>query len=106
MYRHKYHFFPEGLDCSSAVSWVLASDSHAVVPSFYYEKVIIRRALKSYVYFHPVREDYGDFADMKRWVFANDDQCRQMLANANAYMQPFIDPVHMAQIQRTMIKNM
>jgi hypothetical protein len=105
MYRHKYLLCPEGFDCSSALSWVLASNSLAIVPPFHYENVIINsRQLKPYTHFLPIREDYADLADVMRWALAHDDECRQMVREANAYMRPFIDERSMAEVQKSIIE--
>lgn len=104
IYRYRYHLCPEGFDCSSALSWVLASNSLAIAPPFHYENVIINsQALKPYEHFLPIREDYGDLAEVMSWALAHDDECRRMVANANAYMRPFVDPACMAEAQRIMI---
>jgi hypothetical protein len=107
MYRHKYQLCPEGFDCSSALSWVLASNSMAIVPPFHYENVIINsRHLKPYTHFLPVREDYADLADVMRWALAHDDECRQMVREANAYMRPFIDEGSMAEVQKSILERL
>jgi hypothetical protein len=107
IYRYRYHFCPEGFDCSSSLSWVLASNSLAIVPPFHYENVIINsQTLKPYVHFLPIKEDYSDLADVMRWAVSHDDECRQMVANANAYMRPFVDPACMEEAQRIMISRL
>lgn len=107
MYQHRYLLCPEGFDCSSALSWVLASNSLAIVPPFHYENVIINgRQLTPYTHFLPIREDYADLAEVMRWALDHEDECRQMVREANAYMRPFVDEGGMAAIQNTILEHL
>jgi len=107
LYRYKYLLCPEGFDCASALSWVLASNSLAIVPPFHYENVIINsQALRPYVHFLPIREDYSDLADVMRWALAHDQECRQMVQDANKYMQPFVNGNCMERVQRQIIEKL
>lgn len=105
MYLHKYQLCPEGFDCSSALSWVLASNSLAIVPPFHYENVIINsRQLQPYRHFLPIREDYADLAEVMRWALEHDEECRQMVCEASAYMRPFVDETCMEAVQTAMLE--
>lgn len=103
--QYKYQFCPEGFDCSSALTWVLASQCLAIAPPIHYENVIVNsRALQPHVHFLPIREDYGDLEEVMRWALAHDEECRQIVCNANAYMGPFVDEGCMIQAQKRVIE--
>ena len=107
MYGFRYIFCPEGFDCSSALPWVLASNSLAIVPPFHYENVIVNsQALKPYVHFVPIREDFGDLPEVMRWVLAHDAECQQIVRNANDYMRPFVDQQCMITVQKAIIEKL
>lgn len=107
LFRYRFLLCPEGFDCSSALSWVLASNSLAIVPPFHYENVIINgRQLKPYTHFLPIREDYADLAEVMRWALAHEDECRQMVHEANTYMRPFVDDGSMAAVQKTILEHL
>ena len=107
LYRYKYLLCPEGFDCASALSWVMASNSLAVAPPFHYENTVINsKALKPYVHFLPIREDYSDLADVIRWAQDHDDECQNMISNGNEYMQLFTSSYWMEKIQAEILRKL
>lgn len=107
LYNYKYLLCPEGFDCASALSWVLASNSLAVAPPFHYENAIINsKSLKPYVHFLPICEDYSDLAEAIMWTREHDDACQRMVSNANEYMQPFTSSHWMERVQAGILRNL
>lgn len=105
LFNYKYIICPEGFDCSSALCWVLASNSLAIVPPFHYENSIISSALlKPYIHFLPIKEDYSNLEEIIQWAIDNDEKCKSIVQNANEYMQLFIKKDSMMLIQKTVIE--
>lgn len=107
LYQYKYIICPEGFDCSSALCWVLASNSIAIAPPFHYENMIINsQYLKPYVHFLPIKEDYSDLREVMEWAMSHDEACKEIISNANTYMQHFLNESSMLLIQKSIIEKL
>lgn len=75
----------DGVCCAApAFQWRLLSNSLTIkqesdeIQWFY-------RAVKPFIHYIPMKNDFSDFFDMIEWAKAHDDQCKQIAANASSF---------------------
>jgi hypothetical protein len=106
LYNYKYIFCPEGFDVSSGLNWVLSSNSIAIVPPFHYENTIINSSyLQPYVHYLPIKEDYSDLGVVIEWAINNDEKCKEIVKNANKYMELFLNEQNMQEYLKNILIN-
>ncbi len=90
--RHKFVVSLEGNDVASNLKWVMSSNSAAIMPRPKYETWFMEGRLKPGVHFIPIRDDYSDLQEQIRWFTAHPDAAEEIIRNAHAWVERFLDP--------------
>ena len=93
----------EGNDKDSGLNWKLASCSvvlkcKATVVSWLMEDKLIPG-----VHYVLVKDDYSDLLEKIDWCLSNEDKCMEIIKNANAYMEQFLDEERETTLQKRVL---
>lgn len=91
MLEYKYILSVEGNDVATGLKWNMASKSLVLMPIPSTESWFLESLLEPWVHFVPVKNDFSDLLEKKRWCDAHVHECEEIIANANAYVKQFID---------------
>jgi hypothetical protein len=89
MLTYKYLLSVEGNDVATNLKWAMASQSVVIMPKPRVESWFCESFLKPYVHYVPVKDDFSDLLEVKKWCDKNPKKCKQIIRNANAYVKPF-----------------
>lgn len=87
---HKFVLSLEGNADSSGLKWMLRSNSVVVMPKPTYETWLMEGLLRPYVHYLPL-DAPQDAPALLRWARANDAAVRQIVANAQDWVQRILD---------------
>lgn len=91
MLAYKYLLCLEGNDVSSALKWMLVSQSVVLMPKPLAGSWYCEDYLQPYVHYVPVAADLSDLEAQVTWCRQNQGACRAISANAMAFMSPFLN---------------
>lgn len=89
--RYRYILSIEGNDVATNLKWIMASQSVAVMMTPRFETWLMEGLLKPDVHYIHVQDDYSDLMDKLAFYRAHPDATQKIVAQANAWMQPFFD---------------
>lgn len=89
--RYKFIFSIEGNDVATNLKWVLSSNSVCVMPPPEFETWFMEGRLQAGVHYVPIRHDFSDIADQYEYYRQRPELCLQIIANAQHYVQQFLD---------------
>ncbi|NBP58958.1 hypothetical protein EBU71_20915 [bacterium] len=91
MLKYKYLLSIEGNDVATNLKWAMASQSLVIMPHPRVESWFCETLLKPYVHYVPVKDDFSDLLEIKKWCDKNSKKCKQIIQNANKYVQAFMN---------------
>jgi hypothetical protein len=89
--RSKFIISIEGIDVATNLKWIMASNSIALMPIPRFETWFMEGKLEPFVHYIPLEDDFSDLKDKYSWCLANLDRCREVIRNANTYVEQFMD---------------
>jgi hypothetical protein len=89
MYKYKYIVSIEGNDKDSGINWKLASNSVILMKPPTFESWLMESYLQPYVHYVPLNNDFSNLDEIYQWCLNNDDKCKQIIKNANLFMNNF-----------------
>ena len=90
-YNYKYIISIEGNEKDSGINWKLASNSLVMMKPPIFESWLMESYLKPFVHYVPLNDDFSNLDEMYNWCLNNDDKCREIVKNANSFMNNFKD---------------
>lgn len=99
----KYLLSLEGNDVSTALKWMLYSNSCVLMPKPKYESWACEGMLRPYEHYVPVAHDLSDLERVFRWCERNNDTCRKIAKNGRDYMRPFLNSKLEQALQRRVV---
>jgi hypothetical protein len=89
MLKYKYLLSIEGNDVATNLKWALSSQSLVIMPKPRVESWFCESLLKPYVHYVPVKDDFSDLLEIKKWCDQNPKKCKEIIQNANKYTRAF-----------------
>lgn len=89
MLGYKYLLSVEGNDVATNLKWAMASKSLVLMPTPKVESWFAESQLKPWVHYVPIRDDFSDLYSMKIWCDAHPTECKDIIRNANRYVEQF-----------------
>ncbi len=89
--KYKYIVSIEGNEKDSGLNWKLASNSVVLMKPPMYESWLMESKLVPWVHYIPLKNDFSDLDDIYNWCLNNDDKCKEIVKNANKFMEIFRD---------------
>jgi hypothetical protein len=88
MCQYKYILNLDGNDSSSAITWILKSNSLMIgpVPKWH---IIVNFQLKPWVHYVPLKDDTSDLEEKLEWCNSNQEECERIVKNASEYISQF-----------------
>ena len=102
--KYKYLLSVEGNDVATNLKWVLASNSLVVMPEPQVSSWFMEDALRPYVHYLPVRDDFSDLEKQIEWAEKHRKKCEKMIVNAHRYIAPFLDETKEQTLQAAVLK--
>jgi hypothetical protein len=102
--KYKYLLSVEGNDVATNLKWVLASNSLVVMPEPQVSSWLMEDALRPYVHYLPVRDDFSNLEKQIEWAERNPKKCEKMIVNAHRYVEPFLDETKEQTLQTAVLK--
>ncbi|MGJ3243249.1 MAG: glycosyl transferase family 90 [Opitutales bacterium] len=102
--RNKFLISLEGNDVSSGLKWMLASNSVVLMCKPTVESWLMEGRLRPFEHFIPIKPDFSDLEEQVDWALANERKCLEIAKCANAYMEPFKDPVRETFLEREVLR--
>jgi len=91
MLKYKYLICAEGNDVSTGLKWMLYSNSVVLMPKPTIVSWFMEDHLIPFIHYVPIKDDWSDLLDMYKWCEDNQDKCKNIIENANKYVQRFIN---------------
>ncbi len=91
-FAYRYILSVEGVDVATNTKWAMWSNSVCVMPKPRFETWFMEGTLKPYVHYVPVEDDFSDLDERIDWCESNQQEARQIVANARAYVAGFLNP--------------
>jgi hypothetical protein len=89
--RSKFIISIEGYDVATNLKWIMASSSIALMPIPQVETWFMEGKLEPYGHYIPLKDDFSDLREVYTWCLDNLDKCREVIKNANTYVEQFMD---------------
>ena len=89
--RSKFIISIEGYDVATNLKWIMASNSITLMPIPQVETWFMEGKLEPFVHYIPLKDDFSDLKEIYSWCLANMDKCREVIKNANIYVEQFMD---------------
>eukprot|EP01084_Bolivina_argentea_P266039 451117_1 len=106
--KYKYIIAMEGNDVSSALKWILYSNSCVFMPFPDIESWLMEGLLIPYFHFIPLQYDTFtnkfDLNDKYLWCLQNDNKCKQIALNGKELIQKFLNNENELYIKQQIIK--
>lgn len=85
----QYKYLPaiEGNDKSSAIPWILATNSVLIMPKPRYYSWLCEPWLEDGVHYVEVKQDWSDFDEKISWCKDNDSKCKEISDNATQFIE-------------------
>jgi len=87
--KHKYILSIEGNDKDSGINWKLNSNSLVLMPKPRVTSWLMETTLVPYFHYILLRDDFSDLEQKLIWCNNNQDKCKEIIKNANAFMHQF-----------------
>lgn len=89
--RHKFILSIEGNDVATNLKWIMASQSLCFMTTPKFETWLMEGCLQPNVHYVHVQDDYCDLDEKLAYYQNNSAAAQKIIAQANAWMQPFFD---------------
>lgn len=89
--RYKFILSIEGNDVATNLKWIMASKSLCFMTTPKYETWLMEGLLQPDVHYVHLQDDYSDLDEKLAFYRNNPNAAEKIIANANAWMQPFFD---------------
>jgi hypothetical protein len=89
MLKYKYLLSIEGNDVATNLKWAMSSNSLVIMPHPRVESWFCESMLKPYVHYVPVKDDFSNLLEIKKWCDKNPKKCKEIIKNANGYVKKF-----------------
>ena len=90
-YQYKYIISIEGNDKDSGLNWKLNSNSVVIMKPPTFESWLMEGKLEPWVHYVPLNDDMSNLDEIYEWCLNNDDKCKEIVKNANEFMENFKD---------------
>lgn len=91
MTQYKYIISIEGNDKDSGINWKLGSNSVVIMKKPIFESWLMESKLIPWVHYVPLNDDMDNLDEIYDWCLNNDDKCKEIVKNANEFMNNFRD---------------
>lgn len=89
--QFKYIISIEGNDVATNLKWIMHSNSLCIMPKPKFETWFLESRLKAGVHYAEVSDDFNDLEKVFRHYEENQTEALEIISNANAYTQQFLD---------------
>jgi len=89
--EYKYLISVEGNDVASGLKWNLYSNSLVLMPKPKIVSWFMEDHLEPGIHYILIKDDWSDLKEKIEWCEENQDKCLEIIKNANAYVQRFVD---------------
>ena len=87
--KYKYLISVDGNDKSSALNWMLASNSVVMMAKPKNLSWLMEDRLIPYVHYIELKDDFSDLEEKIQWCETHQQECKQIVNNSNAFMSQF-----------------
>jgi len=101
--KYKYILAVEGNDKASGLNWALASNSLVFMSKPTKFSWLMEDKLIPGFHYVPVKDDFSDLLENVRWCNKHPEKCKQVVQNANQYMNQFMDQKNEELLQHEVI---
>lgn len=89
--QYKYIISIEGNEKDSGSNWKLGSGSLVIMKPPKYESWLMESKLIPWIHYVPLNDEMNNLDEIYNWCLNNDDICKQIVINANEFMNNLID---------------
>lgn len=89
--KHKYILSVEGNDKDSGINWKLNSSSLVLMPKPTCTSWLMETTLVPDYHYVLIKDDFSDLKEKIEWCEKNQDECINIIKNANEFMSQFED---------------
>ena len=89
--KYKFIISIEGNDFATNLSWIMLSNSVAIMPKCTVETWKLESYLIEYQHYIPVKNDFTDLNQQMEWCLENLDKCEEIAYNSRLYVLQFFD---------------
>ena len=90
-YQYKYIISIEGNDKDSGLDWKLNSNSVVIMKPPTFESWLMESKLEPWIHYIPLNDDMTNLDEIYEWCLNNDEKCKEIVKNANEFMENFKD---------------
>ncbi len=102
--QYKFLICLEGNDVASGLKWMLQSNSVVMMPRPSISGWLMEDALKPFVHYIPLADDFSDAENQFEWAMCHPDECLEISKNATRYMSQFLAPRNEVLIEREVFR--
>ena len=102
--KYKYLISIEGHDKASDINWKLNSNSLVFMARPKKVSWLMEDKLFPGYHYILLKNDYSDIEEKLEWCNNNPEKCKQIVKNANKYMEQFMDIDRETRIENEVIK--
>ena len=102
--KHKYILSVEGNDKDSGINWKLNSNSLVLMPKPRVTSWLMETTLVPNYHYVLLKDDFSDLEEKLNWCNANQDECKEIVKNANSFMKQFSNKENEQKIEEEVIK--
>ena len=103
MLKYKYIVSVEGNDKDSGLNWKLNSNSVILMAKPRITTWLMETTLLPDVHYVLLKDDYSDLKEKYIWCEKNKDKCKEIIKNANKFMQQFSNEKKEQEIEEAVI---
>ena len=103
--RYRYIICIEGNDVATALKWVLASNSVCFMKQPKCESWLRESRLRPGVHYVELNNDFSNLEKQYTWALAHEQECLQIVKNANEYMKQFRNPKHQERLSKKVFQD-
>lgn len=89
--KHKYILSIEGNDKDTGINWKLNSNSLVLMPKPRVTSWLMESTLIPNYHYVLIKDDFSDLYEKYIWCEKNQDKCKEIIKNANNFMDQFKD---------------
>ncbi len=101
--KHKYLLSVEGNDKDSGLNWKLNSNSLVLMAKPRCQSWLMESKLVPGFHYILLKDDFSDLNEKVIWCHNHQNECKQIIKNANKYMQQFSNNIIETMIEKTLI---
>jgi len=102
--KYKYIISVEGNDKDSGINWKLNSNSLVLMPRPRVTSWLMETTLIPNFHYVLLKDDFSDLAEKLEWCNNNQDECKQIIKNANHFMSQFADAKREEELEEEVIR--